>query len=309
MNFRHVEVFFAVMTCGTVTEAARQLGVSQPSVTTTIQQAEAGLGIRLFQRESGRLVPTAEARILFEEAERAHDALAAFRALARSLRTGQGGHVRIAAVPSISLELLPEAIARFQQLHSGFNYSVSTLNTEEILQQLDSRMGTFNLGFSFGDLDDSGFETRKIGDADLMAVFPKRWELPANDAIDLVALADRPYIAGFDSTPAGQVCRNLFVEAGFKPRVVATIHTHHLAGSLVQRGMGYAILDSVTLRALLHERDADTVAIRRIAGNPTIPVTAVFRAQRSKENQTTLFVECFEAAYRALLDTVEEGLP
>ena len=36
---------------------------------------------------------------------------------------------------------------------------------------------------------------------------------------------------------------------------------------------------------------------------------AVFRAQRSQENQTGLFVECFEAAYRALLDTVEERLP
>ena len=309
MNFRHVEVFFAVMTCGTVTEAARQLGVSQPSVTTTIQQAEAGFGIRLFQRESGRLVPTAEARILFEEAERAHDALAAFRALARRLQTGQGGHVRIAAVPSISLELLPDAIARFQQLHRGFNYSVSTLNTEEILQQLDSRVGAFNLGFSFGDLDDSGFATRNIGDADLMAVFPALWDLPGSGAIDLAELADRPYIAGFDSTPAGQVCRNLFVEAEVEPRVVATIHTHHLAGRLVQRGMGYAILDSVTLRALLHEKDADKVLIRRIAGDPSIPVTAVFRAQRSKENQTTLFVECFEAAYRALLDTVEEGLP
>ena len=65
--------------CGTVTEAARQLGVSQPSVTTTIKQAEAGLGLRLFRREAGRLVPTAEARILFEEAERAHDALAALK--------------------------------------------------------------------------------------------------------------------------------------------------------------------------------------------------------------------------------------
>jgi DNA-binding transcriptional LysR family regulator len=309
MNFRHVEVFFAVMTCGTVTEAARQLGVSQPSVTTTIQQAEAGLGIRLFQRESGRLVPTAEARILFEEAERAHDALAAFRALARRLQTGQGGHLRIAAVPSISLELLPDAIARFQQLHSGFNYSVSTLNTEEMLQQLDSRVGAFNLGFSFGQLDDSGFATRNIGDADLMLAFPAGWDLPEGDAIDLAELADRPYIAGFDSTPSGQICRNLFVEAETEPRVVATIHTHHLAGRLVQRGMGYAILDSVTLRALLHERDSNTVLIRRIAGGPTIPVTAVFRAQRSQENQTGLFVECFEAAYRALLDTVEERLP
>lgn len=309
MNFRHVEVFFAVMTCGTVTEAARQLGVSQPSVTTTIQQAEAGLGIRLFQRESGRLVPTAEARILFEEAERAHDALAAFRALARRLQTGQGGHVRIAAVPSISLELLPDAIARFQQMHSGFNYSVSTLNTEEMLQQLDSRVGAFNLGFSFGQLEDSGFATQKIGDADLMVVFPAPWGLPGSDAVDLAELADRPYISGFDSTPAGQMCRNLFVEADIEPRVVAAIHTHHLAGRLVQRGMGYAILDSVTLRALLHERASDAVLIRRIAGEPTIPVTAVFRAQRSQGSQTRLFVECFEAAYQALLDTVEEKLP
>lgn len=164
MNFRHVEVFFAVMTSGTVTEAARRLGVSQPSVTTTLQQAEARLGIRLFQRESGRLVPTAEARVLFEEAERAHDALDAFRTMARRLKEGQGGHLRIAAVPSISLELLPDAIARFQQAHSGYNYSVSTLNTEEILQQLDTRTGSFQLGFSFGELQDTGFATRQVGD-------------------------------------------------------------------------------------------------------------------------------------------------
>lgn len=297
------------MTCGTVTEAARQLGVSQPSVTTTIQQAEARLGIKLFQRTGGRLVPTAEARILFEEAERAHDALFSFRAVARRLQTGQGGHLRIAAVPSISLELLPEAITRFQQLHSRFNYSVSTLNTEEILQQLDSRAGVFNLGFSFGHLDDSGFATRWIGDADLMVAHPASWDLPVSDAVDLTDLVDLPYISGFDSTPAGQACRNLFTEAGVEPRVVATIHTHHLAGRLVERGMGYAILDSVTLRALLHERDSDSVIIRRIAGEPTIPVTAIFRAQRSQENQTQLFVECFEQAYRALIDTVEERLP
>jgi DNA-binding transcriptional LysR family regulator len=309
MNFRHLEVFFAVMTCGTVTEAARQLGVSQPSVTTTIQQAEARLGIQLFQRESGRLVPTREARILFEEAERAHDALSSFRALARRLQMGRGGHVRVAAVPSISLELLPDAIARFQQLHSDFNYSVSTLNTEEMLQQLDSRVGAFNLGFSFGHLDDSGFATQKIGDADLMVAYPAAWELPAGDALDLSDLAELPYISGFDSTPAGQVCRNLFAEAGVEPRVVATIHTHHLAGRLVQRGMGYAVLDSVTLRALLHEQGSDTVVIRRIAGEPTIPVTAIFRARRSQENQTRLFVECFELAYQALIDTVEERLP
>lgn len=48
MNFRQLEVFFAMMTSGTVTEAARLLGVSQPAVTTSIQQTEKKLGITLF---------------------------------------------------------------------------------------------------------------------------------------------------------------------------------------------------------------------------------------------------------------------
>lgn len=309
MNFRHVEVFFSVMTCGTVTEAARQLGVSQPSVTTTIQQAESRLGLNLFQREGGRLVPTAEARILFEEAERAHDALAAFRTMAQRLRLGEGGHVRIAAVPSLSLELLPDAIARFEELHSGFNYSVTTLNTEEILHELDSRAGAFHLGFSFGEHDDSGFPTQKVGEAELFAAFPAAWKIPGGDTVELAALAEFPYIAGFDSTPVGQICSNLFTAAGVEPQVVARIHTHHLAGRLVQRAIGYALLDSVTVRALLHDRQAGEVALRRVAGAPSFPVTAIFRAQRAVSNQASLFVRCFGDAYAALCGTLEERLP
>jgi hypothetical protein len=73
--------------------------------------------------------------------------------------------------------------------------------------------------------------------------------------------------------------------------------------------MGYASLDSVTVRALLHERTSDATTVRRIAGEPTIPLTAIFRARRAQENQTRLFVECFEQAYLALVNTVEERLP
>ena len=308
MNYRQIEVFFAVMSCGTATEAARQLGVSQPSVTASIQQAETRIGIKLFQREGGRLVPTAEARTLFEEAERAHDALTAFRSLARRLQVGQGGHVRIAAVPSISLELLPEAIMRFHQLHKGFNYSVSTLNTEEILEQLDTRKGTFHLGFSFGNLEDSSVSSLKVGDAELLAVFPSTWELPDGEEINIEELRALPFISGFDTTPSGRACRNLFVDAGVEPQVVARIHTHHLAGLLVHLGLGYAILDSVTVRALLHDRMSDAVVVRRINGDPLIPVTAIFPGQRSLSNPAQVFLECFQEAYLAISEGVESRL-
>ena len=299
MNFRHVEVFFAVMTGGTVTEAARRLGVSQPSVTTTLRQAEEKLGIQLFLREGGRLIPTEEAHILFEEAERAHEALHAMRTLAKRLEIGRGGHVRIAAVPSISLELLPDAIERFEQRHTGFQYSVATLNTEEIVNQLDSRKGTFHLGFTFGTLEDSGFDATAIGDADLLAVLPAAWNYE-RDEVELCKLRDRQFISNFDHTALASICNRMFIDAGFEPSVVARSHSHYLAGCLVQRGIGYTILDALTTRALLHNPLAGSIVAKPIAGRPTLTVSAVYPSQRRLSNAAAVFIESFQQAYQAV---------
>ena len=309
MNFRQIEIFFAVMTCGTVTEAARQLGVSQPSVTTTIQQAEKKLGIRLFRRESGRLFPTQEAMTLFEEAERAHEALSAFNSLAARLKVGMGGHVRVASVPSISLELLPDAIANFLQRHKGFKFSVSTLNTEEFLHQLNQKTGAYHIGFSFGEVAEPGFACRTVGSADLLLIHPSCWNVSSDSYVGLEAFKDRPYIAPVDSTPVGQVCNNLLADVEAAPKVVARVHTHHLAGRLVQRGLGFAILDSVTVRALLHDRAADAITVRRIEGDPGIPVTAINGSRRGLSNPVTLFIDCFEQACASLNKSLEDLLP
>jgi DNA-binding transcriptional LysR family regulator len=309
MNYRHLEVFFTVMTSKTVTEAARKLCVSQPSISTTISHAEAQMGITLFLREGGRLVPTQEAQVLFEEAERAHDALTAFEALARRLKVSRGGHVRIAAIPSISLELLPDAIELFQQNQAGFNYSISTLNTEEILDKLDSRKGTFHLGFSLGNLETTGLGCRIIGETDVLAVFPADWELPSGGEISLTDFGEAPFVASFAATSLGQLTKNLFVEAGVEPPVVARIHTHQLAGRLVQKRLGFALLDAVTVRALLHDRMSDAIVVRRIKGLPTIPVSVMFPGNRSLSNAAQLFLECFQEAYDNLTSSVEDKLP
>jgi DNA-binding transcriptional LysR family regulator len=308
MNFRHVEVFFAVMTNGTVTEAARQLGVSQPSVTTTLKQAEAKLGIQLFLREGGRLTPTEEARILFEEAERAHEALEALQILAKRLEIGRGGHVRIAAVPTVSLQLLPDAIERFEKLHTGFRYSVATLNTEEMLTQLDTRKGTFHLGFTYGDQSDSGFAHTVIGQTELLAVFPKDWGLGNRDAIDLADIADRPFISGFDQIAIAMECRRMFADVGVEPNTVARSHMHYLAGCLVQRGVGYTIVDSLTIRALLDNERKNEIDVVPIKGNPSLPLTALYPAQRGVNNPGSVFIECIQEAYQALREEVTKEI-
>lgn len=300
MNFRHLEVFYAVMTAGTVTGAARQLGVSQPSVTTTLKAAEAGLGVQLFLREGGRLIPTDEARLLFEEAQRAHDALDSVTKIAEGLKLGQGGHVRIAAVHTLSLDLLPDAIAAFEERYPGYHYSVETLDSDDIIERLDNRKGTYHLGFVFGEEPDAGLSYTEIGAAKLFAVFPADWEVSDAPELDFDEFAGRPYIGGYDGTTLAQERIRLFAEAGIEPNVAVRGHNHRVAGALVERGLGWTILDSLTTQAMLQGPNREAFGVRELPGSNPIPVFAAYPSRRSLSHAVALFIECFQQAFDQL---------
>ena len=61
MRLRQLVCFKAVMMAGTMTAAAKQLHTSQPGVSNLIASLENEIGFKLFDRQRGRLVPTAEA--------------------------------------------------------------------------------------------------------------------------------------------------------------------------------------------------------------------------------------------------------
>ena len=56
MRLRHIEIFHAVYTCGSITAAAKVLNVSQPSVSKVLAHAESQLGYRLFERHKGKIL-------------------------------------------------------------------------------------------------------------------------------------------------------------------------------------------------------------------------------------------------------------
>ncbi len=64
MDFRQVEVFQAVVALGSVTQAARSLGVTQPAVSAALAKLERSVGFDLFRREGRSFLPTPEAMLL-----------------------------------------------------------------------------------------------------------------------------------------------------------------------------------------------------------------------------------------------------
>jgi DNA-binding transcriptional LysR family regulator len=93
MNLKRLQGFHAVIESGSVTNAAQRLHMTQPALSRIIRDLEEELGLALFIRQHQRLVPTAEARVFFREAERALAAVDQIVDIARDIRTLQGAHL------------------------------------------------------------------------------------------------------------------------------------------------------------------------------------------------------------------------
>jgi DNA-binding transcriptional LysR family regulator len=79
LTFRQIEAFRAVMVHGTVTQAAKHLNTSQPSVSRSIQELETATGLQLFKRAKRRIEPTGAASELYKEVARAFTELLVHR--------------------------------------------------------------------------------------------------------------------------------------------------------------------------------------------------------------------------------------
>jgi DNA-binding transcriptional LysR family regulator len=139
MLHRQLEVFRAVMDTGSATAAARQLGVSQPSVSRNLAQLQAQLDLVLFRHQGGKLVPTAHAMSLRQEAEFALHGLERLFNLTAKLRAHDAGVLRIAAPNSFCETLLPRIIAKLVQRYRNLRYSVEIGRYPEIATMLAKR--------------------------------------------------------------------------------------------------------------------------------------------------------------------------
>src|SRR5665213_3364032 len=70
VNHRQIEAFRAVIESGSMSAAARTLGISQPNISRFIAQLEASTGLKLFDRGAGKISPTEDAITFYHEVER-----------------------------------------------------------------------------------------------------------------------------------------------------------------------------------------------------------------------------------------------
>jgi len=115
LNFRQIEAFRAVMLSGSMTQAAKDLHTSQPNVSRVIGQLERRIGLKLFERHAGKLLPTLEGQVFFRDVEHTFAGLRSLEEAAQTIRRRGVGRLRIVSVPSMAIYVVPEAMRMFSQ--------------------------------------------------------------------------------------------------------------------------------------------------------------------------------------------------
>jgi DNA-binding transcriptional LysR family regulator len=141
---RFLRYFMAVGRNGSIRRAAEELNISASSIDRQILQAEAELGIPLFDRLAAGLRLTAAGEIMMAAGSGWEKELAAVRGRIEDLRGLRRGHVEIAVIDALASGYVPRLIHRVQEQFSGITVSI------RVLENLQVRDAIFSGEVDFG---------------------------------------------------------------------------------------------------------------------------------------------------------------
>ena len=265
MNARQLQVFRAIMRNRTLTAAAAALNVSQPAVSKLLRHLENQLGYKLFERISGRLVPTAEAQLLFKDADRIFREIEVLKQFSNRVRDRQIGLLRVAASAPASFSILPAAIQRFAKRNPAVRLIVHTLPAEEIAERIV--IGDLDLALTMTAVPEPSIHSEVLGSASIVCVMHRDSPLARRPEITPELLRDQALISYGSATPPGRILDEVFEKLGFRREPQIEISMSITAAPLVQRNLGVALVDGLVPWTIY-----DKVVVRPFKPTAKLPI-------------------------------------
>ncbi len=294
INLRHIEIFHAVMTAGNLTEAARLLHTSQPTVSRELARFEQVIGLQLFERSRGRLHPTVQGLKLFEEVQRSWYGLDRILDTAESLRQFRQGELSIACLPVFSQSLLPlvvpDFLARYPEMSLAIVPQESPLLEEWLSAQRHDIGLTETLNAPAGTLSESLLTLHEV------CVLPANSPLASKAVLTPQDFQGQNFISLSRADSYRQLLDNLFNEVGVKRRLVVETHSAASVCAMVRAGAGVSIVNPLT--AL--DYAGSGVVVRRFSVAVPFTVSLIRPRHRPASALVDTFCHHLQAAMPAL---------
>lgn len=281
LDVRRMQVLRAVISSGSITAAARNLGYTPSAISQQLSTLEREAGVELLERVGRGVRPTPAGSLLSEYAETLSGQLAKAEAALTELKEGRTGKLAIRYFATAGASLVPPAVAAIRRDFPGVRLDLKLVEPDESMPEIESgKADVAIIVLPTSARQPKGVEYVHLLDDPYRAILPKNHRLTRKRVVDLGELADDPWV-GVDSLPG--TCRDLLLDAcaaaGFSPNHVVESEDYQTAQGFVAAGLGVALIPELGLGA-----PHPGVAIRKVRRPAPVRSIHAAVAAHAREN-------------------------
>ncbi len=279
-----LECFLVVARLGSVSRAAEEMYLSQPSLTARLKGLEDEIGDQLFVRTKWGMRLTEAGREFLPYAERCLASIENGKQHLKELREASGGQLRLGALPRVSTYTLPTFLERFTSAHPRVSISVRTGHSKEILEMVLREEVQIGLARSLGHPE---IESLPLYEEDLVLVAYPQHRFARAGSVSLNELAREQLVLFDRASSSYELTKSLFQHSDVQEPRMMELDNIEAAKRMVEHRLGVAFMPrQAVVRAVAAGRlcmvevsDApklqrSIVALRRKDVPPTGAVTA-----------------------------------
>ncbi|PEL18877.1 LysR family transcriptional regulator [Bacillus wiedmannii] len=239
MEIRVLRYFIAVANEESISAAAKQLHLSQPTLSRQLKDLEMELGTDLFIRGNRKISLTEEGKYLFKKAKEIVDLADKTEANLKDSKEMISGEVYIGAGETEAMHLIAKTLKVLIKDYPNIRFHLYSGNADDIKSKLDS--GLLDFGVVIEPTDKQKYEYAQLPAKDTWGVLMcKDSPLSDKQVISPVDLIDKPLFISRQSTVSNELT-GWFGESIDNLNIVATYNLLYNAALMVEEGIGYAL--------------------------------------------------------------------
>jgi DNA-binding transcriptional LysR family regulator len=262
----HLETFAKAAELSSFTAAARALGLSQAAVSQRVGALEQDLGVPLFRRQGGRVVPTEAGRRLYSYAERILALHREARAELSGSREPLTGELHLAASSVPGEHLLPGLLAGFRQRHPHVQVRAAIADSQVVLEQVEH--GLVHLGLVGRKGDSPHLDYRCLGCDRMALVVPAGHPWARRRTVSAEELGQEPLVLREPGSGSRWCLERALDRAGkslLDLRVSLELGSNEAIKEAVLRGLGVAVLSTHVVQNEVRARQLRALEVEGLA--------------------------------------------
>lgn len=240
MHLEELQWFVVLAQTEHVTDAAAELGITQPTLSRALARLEDQAGTQLFDRVNRRLRLNAYGQIMLEHARRSIAELQSAEQRIAALRDPDTGRVRFAFLHSLANSYVPEQLRRFRESAPGIGFDLFQGPAHELTDRVSR--GQSDVAITSPRPKGQEFTWHRLHVERLCLAVPRGHRLATRTRVRLSAAAGEPFIALGEQFGLRQLTAELWAEDELDPEIVFEASEVPAMEGLVAAGFGVAVV-------------------------------------------------------------------